>query len=467
MLSKTLNSFLFLLLLCGAARAQESDHLRYVDKFKEIAMREMERAGIPASIKLAQAILESNAGNSDLARRANNHFGIKCGSGWDGKTYYKKDDDYNEEGQLVESCFRSYKNPEASFIAHSEFLRDPAKQYRYGFLFRLDPTDYKAWAEGLRRAGYATSASYPNKLIDIIERYQLNRYDELTTTEVIAGGDVINEGEDAVVSPGLIFENNDVRYVLAKAGETPNELAIRTAVKLSNILDYNEGLSDRNEQLAEGAVIYIQPKRNSFRGKRKWHYVKEGETMYAISQMYGVRLDKLYDRNRLPGNTQPAVGERLKLRGCKAGSPPKLASKVKPVDPLGNKPIVNVPDEDDDGEIDFEGEISLPEKEPEEVKAPPPATGRPPSAPPKPEKPATTPTPAPDKEPVKADEGFGEEKPIPAPAPTPPAVIYHTVEKGDTLYNISRRYNVTVEGLKQLNGLSSNTISIGQRLRVQ
>ncbi|MCB0260921.1 MAG: glucosaminidase domain-containing protein, partial [Calditrichaeota bacterium] len=190
MFSKTVNFFFFLSLFSVAVQGQESDHLRYVDEFKEVAIREMERAGIPASIKLAQGILESNAGKSDLARRANNHFGIKCGNDWDGKTYYKKDDDYNDKGQLVESCFRSYKNPEASFIAHSEFLRDPKKQYRYGFLFRIDPTDYKAWAEGLRRAGYATSANYPTKLIDIIERYQLNRYDELTSPEVIAGEDV-------------------------------------------------------------------------------------------------------------------------------------------------------------------------------------------------------------------------------------------------------------------------------------
>ena len=466
MFSKTVNVFFFLSLFSAAVQGQESDHLRYVDEFKEVAIREMERAGIPASIKLAQGILESNAGKSDLARRANNHFGIKCGNDWDGKTYYKKDDDYNDKGQLVESCFRSYKNPEASFIAHSEFLRDPKKQYRYGFLFRLDPTDYKRWAEGLRNAGYATSANYPIKLIDIIERYQLYRYDELTSTEVIAGEDITTGEGGTLVSPGLIFENNDVRYVLAKAEETPNEIAIRTAVKLSNILDYNEGLSDRNAKLAEGTVIYLQPKRNSFRGKRKWHYVKEGETMYAISQMYGITLDKLYDRNRLPSNTQPAVNERVKIRGCKVKNSPKLSSEVIPVVPMG-PPAIEVPDEDGDGEIDFEGEVDLPEKEPEEVKTPlptPPVKDRPPVNPPKPETKPTTPTPPTPENPVKPDEGFGEQ---PAPPPAPPAVVYHTVEKGDTLYNISRRYNTTVEDVKRLNGLISNIISIGQRLRVK
>lgn len=446
-----------MLLFSAALSAQESDHLRYVDEFKEVAIREMERAGIPASIKLAQAILESNAGKSDLARRANNHFGIKCGSGWDGKTYYKKDDDYNEKGELVESCFRSYRNPEASFVAHSEFLRDPAKQFRYGFLFRLDPTDYKGWAEGLRRAGYATSANYPRKLIDIIERYQLNRYDKLTSPEVIAGEDAVTGEEGTLVSPGLVFENNDVRYVLAKAEETPNEIAVRTAVSLSQILTYNEGLKDRSEKLAEGTVIYLQPKRNSFRGKRKWHYVKEGETMYQISQMYGIKLDRLYDRNLLSSNVQPAVNERIKIRGCKVNSRPKLASEATPSS-TDRPPAVAVPDEDDDGEIDFEGEIDLPQK-PGETK--PPAQNPQPVRPPQPEKPAPTP----DKEPVKPDAGFDEEPET--PVPSPPAAIFHLVEKGDTLYNISRRYNTTVEDIKRLNSLSSNIINLGQRLRVQ
>jgi LysM repeat protein len=391
---------------------------------------------------------------------------MKCGSGWTGKTYYKKDDDYDEDGRLIESCFRSYRNPEASFFAHSEFLRDPKKQYRYGFLFRLDPTDYKAWAEGLRRAGYATSANYSRKLIDIIERYQLNRYDELTTPEVIAGEDIITNEEGTLVSPGLVFENNDVRYVLAKAEETPNEIAIRTSERLSNILNFNEGLSGRNDKLAEGTVVYLQPKRKSFRGKRKYHYVKEGETMYLISQTYGIKLDQLYERNRLPSKAQPAVGERVKIRGCKVKSRPKMAAEVAPETPVGRPPTAAVPDEDGDGEIDFDEEADLPDEKPKETKTPlptPPVKDRPPVKPPKPE---TTPTPpAPDKEPVKPDTDFDKEEE--APAPTTPTVQYHTVAKGDTLYNISRRYDTTVEAVKQLNGLSSNLISIGQRLRVQ
>ncbi|HMQ90591.1 MAG TPA: glucosaminidase domain-containing protein, partial [Flavilitoribacter sp.] len=133
-----------LFLVCSAPflqAQQDQDFLDYIEKNKKIAIREMERAGIPASIKLAQGILESNAGKSFLARRANNHFGIKCGDDWNGRKVYQKDDDYDDKGKLVESCFRVYESVEACYVAHSEFLRDPRKEFRYGFLFRLDPTD--------------------------------------------------------------------------------------------------------------------------------------------------------------------------------------------------------------------------------------------------------------------------------------------------------------------------------------
>lgn len=150
----------------------------YADKYKGIAIAEMQRVGIPASIKLAQGILESSSGESELAKGANNHFGVKCGSNWNGKSYKKKDDEFDAKGEKVESCFRKYTNPEESFYDHSEFLRDPRKYYRYGFLFGLDKRDYRAWANGLESAGYATEKGYGKKLIDLIERYKLYQYDD-------------------------------------------------------------------------------------------------------------------------------------------------------------------------------------------------------------------------------------------------------------------------------------------------
>ncbi len=454
MLSKTVNFLLFICLATSVAAAQSDSRLQYVDRYKEIAIRERERAGIPASIKLAQAILESNAGESLLARRANNHFGIKCGNDWNGKTFHKKDDDYNEKGQLVESCFRSYRNPEASFIAHSEFLRDPKKQFRYGFLFRIDPTDYRAWAEGLRRAGYATSATYSRKLIDIIERYELHRYDQLSSVEIIAGEDgVIEEGGDIGVSPGLVFENNDVRYALAKSEETPADIALRAGASINDILKYNEKLAGRDQKLQEGTVVYLQKKRRSFRGKRKWHYVQEGESMYDIAQMYGIQLDRLYERNRIPTNAQPAKGQRVKIRGCKVNTQPKLSSEARQeetaIPPEAREPI----DEDEDGEVDFEGEISLDEPEP----APPVVEDPTPRVPP---------LVIDEEENVTPDEGFGDELEL-EEEPTQPATVHHTVQRGDTLYSISRRYDTTVEAIKRLNNLTSNIINIGQRLRVK
>ena len=179
-LSTALLTFVLLAQSCYGQN-QNLEFLEYIRKYHKIAIEEMERAGIPASIKLAQGLLESNAGRSYLAKRGNNHFGIKCGGNWPGKKVYREDDDYDERGKLIKSCFRSYKSVAACYIAHSEFLRDPRKESRYGFLFRLRPTDYRRWAQGLKRAGYATSATYAEKLINLIDRYELYKYDRMSS----------------------------------------------------------------------------------------------------------------------------------------------------------------------------------------------------------------------------------------------------------------------------------------------
>lgn len=471
--------------LACLSQAQSNAHLEYIERFKEIAIREMERAGIPASIKLAQGLLESGAGTSDLARRANNHFGIKCGGDWSGKTYYKKDDDFNERGELIESCFRDYRNPEASYIAHSEFLRDPNKQYRYGFLFRLDPTDYKAWARGLKRAGYATSATYASKLIDIIERYDLHRYDSLSSTEVIAGGEEVPElgdQDDIVVRPGLVFTNNDVDYLLARKGETLADIALRSQADVDDLAEYNDQKYRPNESLKEGTVIYLQPKRNSFRGKREWHYVKEGETMFSISQIYGIDLGRLYRRNKMEKGQSPAVGERIKIRGWNVSDPPKLKQEVEATTPDEDRldiPISTPPEEevepivieDEDESFDMDDGFDIDEENLLDPIVPikPPETAR--------EEDTTDPSreqaeDTADDQPV-TDDGFGddklgqpEEKPEEKPDPQPDN-RFHVVSKGDTLYNISRRYGLSVAELKELNGLTSNLIKIGQKLRIR
>lgn len=467
--------FIFGLTLAAGSGAQNQHFLDYIDKYKDIAIQEMERSGIPASIKLAQGILESDAGRSDLARRANNHFGIKCGNDWNGRTMWKKDDDYDERGRLERSCFRSYRNVEASFIAHSEFLLDPAKQWRYGFLFQLEPTDYRRWASGLKKAGYATSASYHTKLINLIETYKLYRYDQMVTNDVLIA--------DRPTAPlqGAVLSNNDVKYVLALEGEMVGTIAERNDVSVDRVLRYNPHLHAESQKLAEGAFVYLQPLRNHYRGKDTWHVVQANERMVNIALTYGVDLDKLYKRNDMHFGSEPAVGEKIKLKGGKVSGSPKL----RPREVRQEEPVAEEPER---------------MAEREEVSMPPPPV---PVSQPKEEKPELA---FPGWKPFEIEEKEEEEyitfedwgkdeanfrepvfKPGVRTTPEPPPVIdqpvkptpvsnpagevdlptYHQVQKGDTLWRISRRYNTTVDAIRQLNGLTSNAIKIGQRLRVQ
>lgn len=427
--------------------ASPADQEDYIRRYKKIAIREMERSGVPASIKLAQGILESDSGKSKLARSANNHFGIKCGSQWNGEEYYKEDDDYDDKGRLIKSCFRQYRNPDASFVAHSEFLRDPAKSFRYGFLFRLDPNDYKSWAEGLRRSGYATNPKYPQLLISIIERYNLNQYDQSS---------VAVETPEVVLTPieekqRGILRTNDVAYFVNDAPISVREIARQVSVNVDRLLDYNEGLRQEAQNVNAGDRVYLQKKRRSYRGREQYHVTEEGETLYDIAQRYGLRLDKLAKRNRLRESDAPAAGEKIKLRGGKVKEGVRLKGEPDP-----NATINEVPTGDG-------GQIILDDPTEEPTTTTP--TYPTPTPRPQPTYPTTTPPSQPTTTPSY-------------PAPTPPRVNnppgqptntaqFHTVVAGETLYAISRRYGVTVDGLKQLNKLGGDTISIGQQLRVK
>ena len=449
------------------------ERINYVERYKEIAISEMERSGVPASIKLAQALLESNAGKSVLARKANNHFGMKCGSNWDGKTYYREDDDYDEFGNIMKSCFRVYRNAEASFVAHSEFLTDPRKEFRYGFLFRLDPKDYTQWAYGLKRAGYATNPNYPRLLIGLIETYNLDMYD---------GGALIGPIDEEDVPPLLagsgIFLINDAKVTLAEAGDTPDEIARRTAVSVQRILRYNEKLDSKGEQIMEGTRVYLQRKRGFFRGRQKWHNVKEGETMYSISQLYGVRVEKLYRKNRMEPGTEPAVGERIKLRWrVKRDEIPRLRTETPPpIDPVDGEDL-----EMDESDPIIAGEDLPPALEP--VTHPPTPTT--PAENPnnnntnQPDNNNPTNTGTIDIEPVLVNPSPTTPDSTPPPATTPiPEVtdvmdeapqdaVFYKVQRGDTLYRISRQYGTTVDNIKKWNNLTSDLIRSGWMLRVK
>lgn len=308
----------------------------YIQTYKNIAISEMHRTGIPASIKLAQGLLESNFGRSELALVGNNHFGIKCGSTWDGGTFYKKDDDTDAHGRLIESCFRAFANGDQSYIEHSYFLQDARKKNRYGFLFNFDSNDYKSWAKGLRDAGYATDPRYPQKLISIIEKYKLAQFDVSKVNAPIAKNQVLAQSDDQLETQPPKAERisvkrarypikmvNEVSYVVANQGDTPKKIANMIGISSHKIMDFNEGLKNAKQSLQDGERVFIQSKKRNFK-LEKYHIVKDNQTMYDIAQIYGLSLKHLRSRNKLNANEEPYAGEKIQLKGLKFGKKPEV-----------------------------------------------------------------------------------------------------------------------------------------------
>lgn len=464
----------------------------YAEKYKGIAISEMQRVGIPASIKLAQGILESGSGGSDLASAANNHFGIKCGTNWDGKTYKKKDDDYDDKGNKIESCFRKYSKPEESFYDHSEFLRDPRKYYRYGFLFGLDKRDYRAWARGLESAGYATEKGYADKLIDIIEKNKLYQYDDPEIQVLNSGSmddkvkddkdkddkETAGSGNDKLETiPSRVGRVNDVKVVLAQSGETVDEIARTFRLSPQKVADYNERKYTPGKPLELNTRVFIQEKKSKWRGRAKHHFVREGQTMFEISQQYGVRLRDLLKKNGMTPGQEPEAGEKIRVKGHrKSDEVVRLRETTAP----SGKPVKNTqqPATVGDELFDLNGDGASKPNTGGNKPSTTPATGTPGNTgTTTPVKPSTTPPTKPSTTPGSGS--FGDPTPSNVgvqpnnntPVVTPPPVVapagYHTVAKGDTLFSLSRKYSITVSRLKALNGLTSDDIKIGQQLRVQ
>lgn len=278
---------------------QNSAYQEYISKYKDIAVEQMLKHDIPASITLAQGLLESGAGRSSLATRGNNHFGIKCHD-WTGATIYKDDDERNE-------CFRVYKNVRDSYEDHSLFL----KRKRYSQLFSLRRTDYKGWAKGLKSCGYATNPQYATRLIDIIETYNLDKYDKARSYDKYLAK---HEGAGSNGYSGYIINyNNKNYYVVAKGGETFMSIAKKLDMGSRKLARYNE--RNRKDVLNKGDLAYLKKKRTKADKayKRKPHIVKVGESLYDISQKYGIRLESLYKKNHLSPDYVPVVGDRLKV----------------------------------------------------------------------------------------------------------------------------------------------------------
>lgn len=318
----------------------------YIQKYQHIAIAEMDRMGIPASIKMAQGILESGSGLSQLAQKGNNHFGIKCGGKWDGDTYYAWDD------EEAKSCFRVYESAEECYIAHSEFLTDPKKDYRYGPLFELEKTDYKGWANGLQKAGYATSKTYAKKLISVIERYELFKLDYLTTQmyvvtdeelerelgivkeepltlfdqirqedkdsvntdEIIIVSDPLGSGADIEVVNLTLnkFKINELNAVFVQPGDDIQKVAKRYKYKDKKLSKYNE--LPAGTLLKPGRYIFLEKKAKKYEGLYPTYLCKEGESLWEISQRYGVRVKWLQKLNPKYKKTNPPKGTRIFLK---------------------------------------------------------------------------------------------------------------------------------------------------------
>ncbi|MCC6289971.1 MAG: glucosaminidase domain-containing protein [Chitinophagaceae bacterium] len=323
------------IIISVTASAQNATIIQYINTYKFIAIKEMQRSGVPASIKLAQGILETQAGTSDLVQRSNNHFGIKCKSTWAGDKVYHDDDESGE-------CFRAYSNAADSYKDHSDFLRNSA---RYAFLFNLDPEDYEGWAKGLKKAGYATNPKYTQQVIKYIEDYNLNLY------TLIALGKKSMQDEDAmyaannpVIIPQVItvnaasnksytkpavnqaikdvkplktvypqgeFRINETKVILAPAGSSLLAIADEYNVKYKHLLDFNE-FEEGDDVLDYDQLIFLQRKRKQ--GAADFHIVQPGEDMYDIAQAEGIRLDNLLKYNNLEADAVPQEGQKVYLQ---------------------------------------------------------------------------------------------------------------------------------------------------------
>lgn len=446
--------FLVLFTVVQVAYSQpKQDFLYYIEKYKRTALDEMVRCGIPASITLAQGLHESSCGKSPLSREANNHFGIKCKDEWNGKKYYQNDDAPNE-------CFRVYEHAEASYADHSDFL---VTRSRYADLFKLDITDYKGWARGLKSCGYATNPKYAQILIDKIEEYQLYELDKqglamiaekeklfahnsgsqqpattpktstapvaqtATTTpvtelaqtklvEVVEPKSSIFETAPEHKSDRKQYMVNGSLVLIATPNEEPLKIAFENNIDYNYVLMFND--MQPGEHFKEGQFIYLQSKKN--RGAVANYLVQAGESMHDISQKTGVKLKDLYEKNQMKMNDQAYAGEVLSLQHKRTDVPRTMSYTefLKTIAANSNTTI--------------------------NIKA---SAGNDSSASTVNTKPTSSATAS-------------------APQHTISYNSHYKVQATDTLYSIARKFNTTVEELKSLNNLQTSSIKPGQKLVV-
>ena len=292
------NFFTVLLFLFAAIQvsAQQLTREQYIYKYKDIAIQQMKKYKIPASITLAQGCLESGDGNSALARRANNHFGIKCHDGWKGKKFRQDDDERNE-------CFRKYDNAVDSYTDHSYFL---TSRPRYSSLFDLKITDYKGWAHGLKAAGYATNPKYAQLLIDIIEEYQLYKYDNGVAAKEEKKAKQIAKKEKSLRKKAEKAE---------KQAEKANRKASKAREKYNRFVEKNLPQKEvpAEMQPSENTMPKENRPQENIVPAKKTHTVKSGDTLYSISRKYGISVDDIYRYNPGVKACELKIGTQLKV----------------------------------------------------------------------------------------------------------------------------------------------------------
>ncbi len=399
--------------------------LAYITRYKDLAIAEMKRTGVPAAITLAQGIHETEAGTSVLVKKSNNHFGIKCKDEWRGQSVSHDDDARGE-------CFRKYPAAEDSYRDHSDFLRT---RPNYASLFTLDPTDYQGWAYGLKKAGYATNPKYAQVLIKLIQDYNLEDYtliamgkmkeeDDLAKNEVTADknssvllvknnndekdtetGNANNETGQGTHSdvtevnyPSGEFKINDTRVIYVKKGTSFLTIAQQYEIPLARLFEFND--LKQQEVTSNDQLVFIQRKRKT--GEHEFHTVQPGETVNDIAQSEALRLESLLEYNNITANMQPAAGETLYLRS-KSSAAPKLATKNSVAEKFKSDASAVVMNNDGTGKRE-----------------------------------------------VRQKNNF----------------IFHTVQSKETVYSIAKKYNVSAEDLISWNQLQDYDLKIGQSLKI-
>jgi hypothetical protein len=252
-------------------------------------------------------MLESENGNSTLSYKSNNHFGIKCHKNWDGEKVYHDDDKADE-------CFRKYNSPEESYRDHTDFI---THQHRYSHLFEFKSNEYKKWAKGLKKAGYATSRTYAKDLIKIIEENELYRLDEgdysnLALKKTKKTNKEPDESLTVDIKRRKVFERNRIKYIIAEQGDDFDKITKEMDLFSWQLRRYNE--LQKDSKIVPGQILFIQPKRWNAEVGKDFHFVKDGETMYSICQLYGMKLNKLYRKNRMEVGKEPETGQKMWLR---------------------------------------------------------------------------------------------------------------------------------------------------------